>query len=98
MGKKIRTNTAKKKAKFNLLKTDDDLPKEILSNSPQIVLIGEKSALIEGNVSIVEYDDSVVKIAYKSGYTTFFGEELSINAFSENKISFVGKISSIEFS
>lgn len=98
MGKKIKTGVTKKKMRFNLLKTDEEFSGDVLLNLPQVVLSGDKSALIEGKVSILEYDSEVVKIAFKSGYISFFGDGFSISTFSDNKISFSGKISSIEFS
>lgn len=97
MSKKIKTGIAKNKAKFNLLKSGEDLPSEILSGAPQIVLSSDKNALIEGKASIIEYDSSVVKIAFKSGFITFFGSDFIIKTFSDNRISFCGKIHSVEF-
>lgn len=98
MAKKIKTGLIKKKNRFNILKTDEEFSKSILLNVPQIILTGDKGVLIEGNMSIVEYNESLVKIMFKNGCITFLGEEIIINTFLDSKISFTGKISSIEFS
>ena len=98
MSKKIKTGITKNKVKFNLLRNGEELPQEILSGAPQIILTSDKNALIEGKASIIEYDNSVIKIAFKCGFITFFGDGFAIKTFCENRISFSGKINSIEFS
>ena len=98
MKKTIKTGITKKKARFNLIKNGEGISNSILNGFPQIILDGNSSVTIEGSASIVEYDTSVVKIAFKSGFITFFGEDFILNTFSDNRISFCGKINSFEFS
>ena len=95
MSKKIRTGVKKNTDKFKIINFEEDL---ILGSMPQIAFIGNTKCTLEGKCSIVEYEDGILKISFKSGFITFLGERFNILVFSDNRIVFDGKIFSVELS
>ncbi len=98
MSKKIKTGIKKNTEKFRLINFQEDIPDSFLGALPQITLIGNMKCTLEGNCSIIEYDDAVIKIGFKNGFITFMGENFNITVFSDNRMAFEGKIISAEFS
>ncbi len=98
MHKKIKTGIKKKGERFRLINYKEEIPNSLLSAMPIITLNGNAECTIEGNCSIVEYEEGIIKISFKNGFLTFLGERFNISVFSDNRIIFEGKIISVEFS
>lgn len=98
MSKKIKTGIKNNGEKFKIINFKEDVPYSLLRGVPVISLNGNTKCVIEGDCSIVEYEEDVVKISYKKGFLTFVGEKFNILVFSDNRIIFEGKIVSVEFS
>jgi sporulation protein YqfC len=73
------------------------IPVEVFNELPQIEFSGNKEVAIEGCKSIVEYDESMVKIRCKYVDLIFFGTKLNIQIISPQGIIIDGDISNVEF-
>ncbi len=98
MSKKIKIGIKKSSNKFKLIGFEEDIPDSLIGSMPVIVLTGNTKCTLEGNCSIIEYEEGMVKISFKNGFLTFLGENFNISVFDNNRIAFDGKILSIEFS
>uniref|UniRef100_UPI003FF0CEE8 YabP/YqfC family sporulation protein n=1 Tax=Lachnospira sp. TaxID=2049031 RepID=UPI003FF0CEE8 len=64
---------------------------------PVLTLIGNKEMYIENIKSIMEYDDTRVKVLTRRGVVYIAGERLDIGYLDEDEISIKGKIIEITF-
>ncbi len=64
---------------------------------PVLTLIGNKEMYIENIKSIMEYDNTCVKVLTKRGIVYVNGEQLDIGYLDEDEISIKGKIVEITF-
>ena len=64
---------------------------------PVLTLIGNKEMYIENIKSIMEYDDTCVKVLTRRGVVYIAGERLDIGYLDEDEISIKGKIIEITF-
>lgn len=72
------------------------LPAEALSAVPLIQLRGKTSLCIENHGGILEYNDTVVKIAVKGGAVTLRGYEISICRMTRKCLEIHGKLIGLE--
>lgn len=86
-----------KKHKFNLINDNDEIFNSDAVEGPHIEIFSNKSAIIEGCKSIVEYQENYIKIKIKKGFLSLTGVEFLITSFDDDKIIIKGKIMSIEF-
>lgn len=64
---------------------------------PHIEISSNSCASVEGSKGIIEYDGSVVRINCGRIIVKFCGDDLSIRALSNDRISVNGTIFSVEF-
>ena len=68
-----------------------------IPGTPVLTLIGNKEMYIENIRSIMEYDDTCVKVLTRRGVVYIAGERLDIGYLDEDEISIKGKIIEITF-
>lgn len=73
------------------------LPKEILLNLPQIILVGRKEVSIENYKSIIEYSDTAIRINTSSGVLLIAGNGLTLKNMTTEYITVIGGITKLEF-
>ena len=83
----------KRKKKFNELL---EIPKEVYSNIPHIILTGFEEMTVENNKGILEYDDYFIKIDTDIGIVNIHGLNLNLEKMTEDNLKINGKIENIE--
>ncbi|MEG0230189.1 MAG: YabP/YqfC family sporulation protein [Oscillospiraceae bacterium] len=75
-----------------------DVPQNSFRFLPQIELIGNKEATIEGVKSVVEYDSDIIKLNLGKFNITFKGDKLSLASMEGSSSFITGTFTSVEFS
>ena len=83
----------KRKKNFNELL---EIPKEVYSNIPHIILTGFEEMTVENNKGILEYDDYFIKIDTNIGIINIHGLNLNLEKMTEDNLKINGKIENIE--
>ena len=73
-----------------------EIPKEVYSNIPHIILTGFEEMIVENNKGILEYDDYFVKIDTNIGIINIHGLNLNLEKMTEDNLKINGKIENIE--
>ena len=73
-----------------------EIPKEVYSNSPNIILTGFEEMIIENNKGILEYEDYYVRINTHIGIVNVHGLNLKLEKMTEDNLKIIGKIEKIE--
>ncbi len=68
-----------------------------LAKSPHIEMDGNRSFLLNGKFTIIEYTDQLIKIKAEGRYINILGDELSITFATDTNIFVIGNIVSLEF-
>ena len=83
-------------------KNDTTAAKEIISvfaaSSPHIEIENNKLVSIEGYMSILEYDENIIRIECENISVKITGDSLEINNIFSERINVLGNIFSVEFS
>lgn len=74
-----------------------ELPKEIILNIPKMILLGNKSIIIQNYKGILEYEPDRIKINTASGILRICGDKLLIKEISSEDIAVEGGIKLVEF-
>lgn len=74
-----------------------EFPESIAPGMPQIELVGNREAIIEGCTGVLEYDDGVVKLGAGRLTVRFTGRDLQIKCMNGEQTVVVGYILTIEF-
>lgn len=74
-----------------------DLPQEILSDLPRIVLVGNKEIHIENFMSLIEYSIQRVRIATRSGVLVIDGSHLEAQKMTADNLVIRGEILQVSF-
>ena len=84
--------------KKNIRKIDEllELPKEVCSNVPKIILTGFDEMIIENFKGILEYEEFFVRINTHIGIVNINGYGLSLENMTDDDIRVKGKIESLE--
>ena len=84
--------------KKNIRKIDEllELPKEVCSNVPKIILTGFDEMIIENFKGILEYEEFLVRINTHIGIVNINGYGLSLENMTDDDIRVKGKIESLE--
>lgn len=90
-------NREKKIKKQNKLERFLDIPKEISSNEPKIIINGFNEVIIENYKGILEYQDFFVRLSTYIGIININGYELRLNEMTTDDIQVTGKIEGIDF-
>lgn len=73
-----------------------EIPKEVYSNIPNIVLTGFEEMIVENNKGILEYEDYFIKIDTDIGIINIHGLNLNLEKMTEDNLKINGKIENIE--
>lgn len=87
------------KIRKNLNKVDKllELPKEVYSNEPKIVITGFDEIVIENFKGILEYEEFFVRINTFIGIINIKGYNLNLENLTNEDLRVKGKIESLEF-
>ena len=87
------------KIRKNLNKVDKllELPKEVYSNEPKIVITGFDEVVIENFKGILEYEEFFVRINTFIGIININGYNLNLENLTNDDLRVKGKIDSLEF-
>ena len=72
------------------------LAEDLAGGQPRLELTGGSRLLIEDHRGILEYTDTVLKVALRRGTITVVGEELQLTALTLRELAVSGRIRSIE--
>ena len=86
----------KNKKKSNRVDKILELPKEVYSNEPKIVITGFDELIIENFKGILEYEEFFVRINTYIGIININGYNLNLTNMTNEDIKVTGKIESIE--
>lgn len=73
-----------------------EIPKEVYSNIPNIILTGFEEMIIENNKGILEYEDYYVRVNTYIGIIDIHGLDLKLEKMTEETLKITGKIEKIE--
>lgn len=77
--------------------TSMELPEEACRNCSKIEIVSNCSAVVDGCRSVLEYDESTVKLSLGKNTVTFGGTGLSISSLSSCQAMIEGMIISVVF-
>ncbi len=87
----------KKKKQINRVDKLLELPKEVYSNEPKIVITGFDELIIENFKGILEYEEFFVRINTYIGIIDINGYNLNLENMTNDDLKVKGKIESVEF-
>lgn len=74
-----------------------EIPEDVCRNCSRIELISNCCALVDGCKSVLEYDDSVIKLNLGKNSITFHGSNLEIRSLSLEQAVIDGFIAAVDF-
>lgn len=83
----------RKRKKFNDIL---EIPKEIYTNIPNLIITGFEEIIIENYKGILEYEDYFVRVNTYIGIVNIHGINLKLEKMTEDNLKIIGKIESIE--
>lgn len=85
-----------KKNNYNRFDKMLELPKEVCSNVPKIIITGFDEIIIENFKGILEYEEFFVQINTHIGIININGYNLSLENMTDDDIKVKGKIESLD--
>lgn len=85
-----------KKRKYNKIDKILELPQEVYSNVPKIIITGFDEIIIENFKGILEYEEFFVRINTHIGLININGYGLSLENMTDDDIKVKGKIESLD--
>lgn len=73
-----------------------EIPKEVYSNIPNLIITGFEEMIIENYKGILEYEDYYIKVNTYIGIVNIHGINLKLEKMTEDNIKIIGKIENIE--
>ena len=73
-----------------------EIPKEVYSNIPKIVITGFDELIVENFKGILEYEEFFVRISTYIGIISINGYNLNLENMSDDDIKVTGKIESLD--
>ena len=73
-----------------------EIPKEVYSNEPKIIITGFDELIIENFKGILEYEEFFVRISTYIGIVSINGYNLNLKNMSNDDIKVTGKIESLD--
>ena len=73
-----------------------DLPLDVITDIPHIEIMGRSEILVENIRGILDYNESCIKINTTIGIVKIDGDELLIEAISDESVSIKGTIVRVE--
>lgn len=83
----------KKKSRFKEIL---EMPKEVYSNIPNMIITGFEEIIIENYKGILEYEEYLVRISTFIGIININGINLKLEKMTEDNIKIMGKIDSMD--
>ena len=74
-----------------------EIPEEVYSNVPKIILTGFDEMIIENYKGILEYEEFFVRISTYKGIISINGYNLNLETMTNDDIRVTGKIESFDF-
>lgn len=74
-----------------------DIPFSAMGNNLHVEMFGNKRISLDGNFTIVEYTEEIIKLKFKKCFLEIFGANLIINNVSDENLLITGKIVTLEF-
>ena len=74
-----------------------ELPEDVVRNCSHIELVSNCCAMVDGCKSVMEYDDTVIKLNLGKNSVKFTGSGLTIKSLSLEQAAIEGNIISMEF-
>lgn len=97
LGKKLKIESGKKKEKWNILKSSDEIIDSDLVKGAHTEIFGNGKISIDGCMGVSEYRDTYLKLKLNKGMVIICGSGFDITHFENRLITVKGKISSLEF-
>ena len=85
-----------KKNRYNKIDKLLELPKEVYSDVPKIIMTGFEEVIIENFKGILEYEDFFVQINTHIGIININGYNLLLENMTDDDIKVKGKIESVD--
>lgn len=85
-----------KNKKYNKIDRILELPKEVCSNIPKVVITGFEEMIIENFKGILEYEEFYVRINTHIGIININGYNLNLENMTNDDIKVTGKIESFD--
>ena len=86
-----------KKSLTRALSQSLELPLEVLESMPELVLRGNREAVVSHCVSILEYNDQKVRIAANHVQLQFIGRNLQLTCMTDESVVITGFLLKLEF-
>ena len=85
-----------KKNRYNKIDKLLELPKEVYSDVPKIIMTGFEEVIIENFKGILEYEEFFIKVDTEIGTININGYKLTLEQITDEDIGIKGTIKSIE--
>lgn len=98
MSKRLKIERMKKKGKWNLIKSGQEIIDGSILKGAHTEIFGDGKITIDGCMGVSEYRDTYLKLKLSKGSMIICGDGFDIVYFENRLITVKGKISSLEFS
>ncbi len=85
-----------KKRNYNKIDRILEMPQEVCSNTPKVIITGFDEMIIENFKGILEYEEFFVRINTHIGIVNINGFNLNLENMTNDDIKVTGKLESIE--
>ena len=74
-----------------------ELPADAVLDLPRFLLVGNANLLIENHEGILEYGETLIRVATKEGTVNVTGQELELEEISTDQIMISGRIGALKW-
>lgn len=92
----MKNNRNTRKKKYTKLDRMLEIPKEVCSNIPKIIITGFEEMIIENFKGILEYEEFYVRVKTQIGIININGFNLNLENMTDDDIKVSGKIESLD--
>ena len=85
-----------KKKKITKIERMLEIPEEVYSNTPKIIITGFNQMIIENFKSILEYEEFYIRISTYMGIININGYNLNLETMTNDDLKVTGKIDSFD--
>lgn len=85
-----------KKKRINKIEKMLEIPEEVYSNTPKIIITGFDQMIIENFKSILEYEEFYIRISTYIGIININGYNLNLENMTNDDLKVTGKIDSFD--
>ena len=85
-----------KKKKISKIEKMLEIPEEVYSNTPKIIITGFDQMIIENFKSILEYEEFYIRISTYIGIININGYNLNLETMTNDDLKITGKIDSFD--